>query len=536
MISKKLLVIDCQILQTHAFDRGMGKYTSSLLKSLSLNKKFRRKYEQVYLLLNSNLRIDKEYIESLVPYAKTVSLSMPTDIDKQTNNKIDDAEKTLSSFCDTLLENSNEISFLITAPFFVGFASAFPTQKSIKKFTLVYDFIPYRIWAKKKIFPDYLYFQHFRLFLEADGLFTISESVKKDLVEVFGFSENKVTSIDGGPFEQSIPENLEINPIVDKYIIYPSAPIIHKNNTRAVQGFKKFNAEQKNKYKLVITSTFDDETKKQLNDFSENLVFTGNISDQELYRYYHNSSALLFASLSEGLGMPILEAVHHLLPIACSDIPVLTEISENAMYLFDPTDIKSISKALNRAVGRVGFSDKLLAYKLINKKYNWNRSAKLLVDEIVKSPITKQKKMNLLVVLKNTNTENCAARFIEYIYAQLHEQFYVTLRLPENEKHTQKMQTYISYLGKQNAENKYDRLLNQKSKSLTLIVGSITKQIKFGKKNILNRYRKDIIYISAHKHYIDEPLGFKSWVYSVEDGVDISTAESIVNIIMDKFK
>jgi hypothetical protein len=161
-----------------------------------------------------------------------------------------------------------------------------------------------------------------------------------------------------------------------------AAPIIHKNNDRAVSGFDAFNKTVGEKFTLFLTSSYDDATKERLAKLSDKVEFLGNISDAELADAYKGASCLLFPSLAEGLGMPILEAVQWGIPIACSDIPVFSELSTSAFYLFDPLDSTSIANALKSATSREEWHVHHDAYRDIEAKYTWDRTASLVADKV----------------------------------------------------------------------------------------------------------------------------------------------------------
>ena len=64
----------------------------------------------------------------------------------------------------------------------------------------------------------------------------------------------------------------------------------------------------------------------------------GRISRDELVRLYRGAAALVFPSLYEGFGMPVLEAMACGCPVACSNVTSLPEVAGDAARLFDPRD------------------------------------------------------------------------------------------------------------------------------------------------------------------------------------------------------
>jgi glycosyltransferase involved in cell wall biosynthesis len=74
--------------------------------------------------------------------------------------------------------------------------------------------------------------------------------------------------------------------------------------------------------------------------------FTGHISDQELNEYYRKADGLIIPSIYEGFGYPIIEAMAHGCPVACSNVSSLPEVAGNAALLFDPFNIDEIGGAI----------------------------------------------------------------------------------------------------------------------------------------------------------------------------------------------
>lgn len=415
------LIVDCQILQTPAFYRGMGKYTTKVLESLVAYNESEPRYGKIHMLFNKNLEDRSLIVKDIIKTNDIIWADIPVDISVSTKEKYEAATEEVTSIANKI---GNEVDFLVMAPFFVGFPSVFPDTPTIRKFSIVYDFIPYKIWHLQRIFPDDLYSQHFELFIQADHLFTISHAVKDDLVNTFGIEEQKITSIDGGPFmnEENVKHSVDNLKLRKPYVLFPSAPIAHKNNDKAIKGFEEFNKGNDNKYTLYITSTFDEEAQLNLKSISSSIKFTGNISDEELIAAYKGADTVMFASLAEGLGMPVLESIICGVPVACSDIPVLTEIAEGGIYVFDPHDPSSIAITLDKAVKKDNWDSMLRVHKGIKKKYTWRRSAKLLLDRMNTCETRSGLVLKDCIKIKTKvpiNTHSPIAQLVEEIYAPL---------------------------------------------------------------------------------------------------------------------
>jgi glycosyltransferase involved in cell wall biosynthesis len=80
--------------------------------------------------------------------------------------------------------------------------------------------------------------------------------------------------------------------------------------------------------------------------FKKNIFMFNKVSDTELSYCYRNSKALIFPSLAEGFGLPIVEALRHGLPVLASDIPIHREAGGDFCTYFDINDPESLAKII----------------------------------------------------------------------------------------------------------------------------------------------------------------------------------------------
>jgi glycosyltransferase involved in cell wall biosynthesis len=103
---------------------------------------------------------------------------------------------------------------------------------------------------------------------------------------------------------------------------------------------------------------------------------TGYVSDEQLALLYQNAQAFVFPTLSEGFGLPGLEAMSLGCPVLCSDIPVLKEIYGQAAEYFDPSKPKDIAQKIVDFEKNNNRKKELIekGYALL-KKYSWQKMA-----------------------------------------------------------------------------------------------------------------------------------------------------------------
>jgi glycosyltransferase involved in cell wall biosynthesis len=84
---------------------------------------------------------------------------------------------------------------------------------------------------------------------------------------------------------------------------------------------------------------------------SERVRFTGYVSDEDLEALWRLCGCMAFPTLGEGFGLPLVEAFQRGVPAAVSDIPVLTEVGEDAALYFNPRDPADVARVIREALG-----------------------------------------------------------------------------------------------------------------------------------------------------------------------------------------
>ena len=125
-----------------------------------------------------------------------------------------------------------------------------------------------------------------------------------------------------------------------RYIVYPANFWEHKNHKLLLNAFAMY-ANQHKEMKLVLTGNPLQqkeyyEALMEAMKISERVVITGYVNDQELYSILKNAEGMIYPSLFEGFGIPVVEAMHLHKLIACSNLTSLPEIGCEAIYYFDP--------------------------------------------------------------------------------------------------------------------------------------------------------------------------------------------------------
>jgi len=115
--------------------------------------------------------------------------------------------------------------------------------------------------------------------------------------------------------------------------------------------------------------------------FATRLHWFNDIDDDNLAWSYRNASALIFPSLVEGFGLPLVEALSHGTPVIASDIEVFREIAEGHVHFFPPTDALSLAQLMllieNSAISASPNTAKGFCW------INWETAATRIFREVV---------------------------------------------------------------------------------------------------------------------------------------------------------
>lgn len=151
----------------------------------------------------------------------------------------------------------------------------------------------------------------------------------------------------------------------DAYLLYPANFWPHKNHRMLLTAFGMLAAGRLEPLRLVLTGA-DTGLRRELGQavtalgLEGRVVFAGYVSDDDLSALLTGARALVFPSLFEGFGMPLIEAMAVGTPIVCSDVTSLPEVGGEAALYFDPRRPDSIVDALTRLFDEPGLAGQLV--------------------------------------------------------------------------------------------------------------------------------------------------------------------------------
>jgi glycosyltransferase involved in cell wall biosynthesis len=237
-----------------------------------------------------------------------------------------------------------------------------------------------------------------------DMIATVSEFSKHDIAEKVHVNEDKIRVIPNGlripnPEESSLEDELRRRYDLDRFIINVGGIHERKNIIRLVQAFAIL-VKQGFKCKLLITGNVSGHAyqmkMKQTIDsvieelrLGERIVFTGFVSERELDSLFRIAEILIYPSLYEGFGIPILEAMKMGLPVITSNTTAMPEVAGEAALLVDPLNIDDMAEAMLRLMNNTELQDNLRKKGLQRAAaYTWERTSEMYLDlyeEIISS-------------------------------------------------------------------------------------------------------------------------------------------------------
>ncbi len=216
----------------------------------------------------------------------------------------------------------------------------------------------------------------------ADHVICISESTRRDAIEILGLLPEKTSVIYlGFDLMNTAMAGVEelVLPTHKRYLLYVGNREGYKNFLRMLEAYGA-SPQLKTEYKLICFGggvLRADELKmmRQLGLDARQVLQLGG-DDQLLAKLYQGASAFIFPSLYEGFGIPPLEAMSYGCPVVCSNTSSIPEVVGDAGEYFDPADVESMRTAIEGVVSSDNRRRQLVAKGHERLKlFSWDRCA-----------------------------------------------------------------------------------------------------------------------------------------------------------------
>jgi len=233
------------------------------------------------------------------------------------------------------------------------------------------------------------------LIRRADHVITVSRFTAGDLVNLVGYPEDRITVIYPGIHRQHyhpIPAAECRAQLKARYGLEgPFAVFVSrvehpaKNHLLLIQAFELLKARKPSDLKLVLAGA-DWNGADIVKDYAarspvaRDVVFTGFVPLEDIPHFYSACEVMVYPSLFEGFGFPIVEAMACGAPVICSNTTSMKEIAGDLAPTFDPLNVDAIAAALEDALRRgknPALAERSIAYAAT---FDWRDTARKVME------------------------------------------------------------------------------------------------------------------------------------------------------------
>ncbi len=264
-----------------------------------------------------------------------------------------------------------------------------PLGMSIPKVSMFHDvaylrypeFLPSHMSAfYKKWIPRYMAY--------TDHIITVSEFSKSEIVSGYNIRPDKISVVYNGitnsyqPISDEKKRETRLKYTSGKpYLLYLGAIHPRKNILTLINGFNQFKAERKTDVQLVIAGRTAWQTEEVTNaitqsPWKQDIKLPGYVATAEAVALVGSAEAMVYPSLYEGFGLPLLEAMACGVAVICSNVSSLPEVAGNAALLFDPHRSDELAQQMIRICNDSHLKNELITLGHVRTKdFSWDKAA-----------------------------------------------------------------------------------------------------------------------------------------------------------------
>jgi glycosyltransferase involved in cell wall biosynthesis len=251
-----------------------------------------------------------------------------------------------------------------------------PLQSNCRHVVTVHDLIPLRF--PRRFSPLIPYHRYYipQVLREAEHIICDSEATGKDIVDFLQIPAKKITPV---PLAYDASHFRFLDLPTQNYFFYIGRHDAYKNLSRLVAAFAKI--AKFGDCQLWIAGPSDSRYTLQLRQQAEELgvsqqvKFVGYIDYDQLPKVLNQALALVFPSLWEGFGLPILEAMACGTPVVTSNISSMPEVAGDAALLVNPYEIEEIAEAMKAIATDSQLRSRLRVASLQrSRQFSWEKT------------------------------------------------------------------------------------------------------------------------------------------------------------------
>jgi glycosyltransferase involved in cell wall biosynthesis len=222
----------------------------------------------------------------------------------------------------------------------------------------------------------------------ADRVIAVSSFVKDDLVRSLGVREERIRVLPMAVDETVVKFFDARHPPLAAQTAEPfilgMGETENKNIATSVAVFERLSARGfAGRLRIVGSAEAQSEavmTKVRESPCRDRIVFTGEISTEQLVENYASCALFLFPSIAEGFGLPVVEAMYCGAPVITSNATSLPETGGNAALCFDPLDADGMTTAAEKLIGDEVFrSQRIELGRTHARRRSWSEAAETVI-------------------------------------------------------------------------------------------------------------------------------------------------------------
>lgn len=251
---------------------------------------------------------------------------------------------------------------------------------------LAYIEFPHHI---PKLTYEFLKFNTPKYLLKAVSIITVSEFSKQDIIDKYRVADDKIHVVANGASEQfkpiDEPRQAQIREQLtggNPYFIYVGSIHPRKNVGKLLQAYDQLRSEGICNHKLLVVGRFAWKTGATHDifksmQFKDDVIFAGSMNQSRLTEAIGAADALVYPSLFEGFGIPVLEARYAGVPVICSNRSSLPEVGGAHAVYFNPDAPDDIARAMATFLrNRTSYKQFALdTAQQAKDTFNWDKSS-----------------------------------------------------------------------------------------------------------------------------------------------------------------
>lgn len=391
------IVIDMQGAQGVSRERGIGRYTRSLVREFlrhSTN-------HDVFLLFNGMLPGQQELCDEFHGDFKPGNLRVW--FAQSPINDLDPANAARRELAEIVWDatvRSLQPDLVLLTSLFEGMTddalSIVPFERDFKVAVIFYDLIPllfHEFYLQDQNARRH-YVRQLSFLAQCDLLLAISDVSARDARRLLKFPARNIVSI-GTAIDQDFGTAVSIKAerppqLTRPFLLYVSGGDVRKNHRALIAAFAGIEQNFRSKYQLAIAGSLSVSVVADFQKYAcelglgdDEIVFFAHGDDRQIRTLYAECLASVFPSWYEGFGLPILEAMAFGKAVIGSNCSSIPDIIGDPEALFDPHDELQIQKALDRLLRDQEFRSKLerQARKTI-ARYTWSQVAQRALEAV----------------------------------------------------------------------------------------------------------------------------------------------------------